>query len=61
MKRPRDLADRSHDLRDLSKLKNDDFLRLLRCRFTFLFAIAPSRYEPRRARDRIGVRICTGI
>jgi hypothetical protein len=27
MKRPRNLADRSRDLRDLSKLKNDGFLR----------------------------------
>jgi hypothetical protein len=35
MKRPRDLADRFRDLRDLSKLKDDGFLReTFTCRCT---------------------------
>ena len=37
MKRPRDLADRSRDLGDLSKVKNDDFLRET---FTLLLQVA---------------------
>jgi hypothetical protein len=47
MKRPRDLADRSRDLRDLSRLKNDGFLRE-----TFTLPLHVARLKARRILDK---------
>jgi hypothetical protein len=46
MKRPRDLADRSRDLRDLSKLKDDGFLRE-----TFTLPLHVARLKARQILD----------
>jgi hypothetical protein len=46
MKRPRDLADRSRDLRDLSKLKDDGFLRE-----TFTLPLHVARLRARQILD----------
>jgi hypothetical protein len=46
MKRPRNLADRSRDLRDLSKLKNDGFLRE-----TFTLPLHVARLKARQILD----------
>ena len=46
MKRPRDLADRSRDLRDLSRLKNDGFLRE-----TFTLPLHVARLKARQILD----------
>jgi hypothetical protein len=46
MKRPRDLADRFRDLRDLSKLKDDGFLRE-----TFTLPLHVARLKARQILD----------
>ena len=46
MKRPRDLADRSRDLRDLSRLKDDGFLRE-----TFTLPLHVARLKARQILD----------
>jgi hypothetical protein len=46
MKRPRNWADRSRDLRDLSKLKNDGFLRE-----TFTLPLHVARLKARQILD----------
>jgi hypothetical protein len=46
MKRPRDLANRSRDLGDLSKVKNDDFLRE-----TFTLPLQVARLKARQILD----------
>ena len=46
MKRPRDLANRSRDLGDLSKVKNDDFLRE-----TFTLSLPVARLKARQILD----------
>jgi hypothetical protein len=46
MKRPRDLADRSRDLRDLSKLKHHGFLRE-----TFTLPLHVARLKARQILD----------
>ena len=47
MKRPRDLADRFRDLRDLSKLKDDGFLRE-----TFTLPLHVARLKARQILDK---------